>query len=99
VASASTTASDNEYCCTAVRSVHVHVTLKAGQKYFLEVTCKSDDCEGGWDMEDSEFSGDVQDYFRYKLHRWAYHSYSFTLSSPWHLTTPEYPGQPAAIIK
>ncbi|HEX4079863.1 MAG TPA: hypothetical protein VHX61_13430 [Rhizomicrobium sp.] len=96
LAGASTTASNTEYCCTAVRSVHVHVTLKAGQKYFLEVTCKSDDCEGGWDMEDTDFSGDVQDYVRYTAHfTTAVHE---TVSSPWHLST-EYPEQPAALIK
>lgn len=93
-----TTASDTKYCCTAVRSVKVNITLNAGKKYFLEVTCEYvQDCSGGWDMEDTDFSGTAQDYFRYKLVQHSCVS-NHTSSSPWHLSTT-YPGQPAAIIK
>jgi hypothetical protein len=98
LAGASTTASDTEYCCTAVRSVHVHITLEAGKKYFLEVTCRSDKCEGGWDLEDTDFSGDAQDFVRYTAH-FTTAGFHETFSSPWHVTTAEYPAQPAAIIK
>lgn len=93
-----TTASDTKDCCTAVRSVNVNITLSAGQKYFLEVSCAYvDDCSGGWDMEDTDFSGTAQDYFRYKLVQYSC-THTQVASSPWHLST-YYPAEPAAIIK
>jgi hypothetical protein len=100
LAGGSTTASDTNYCCTAVRSVDVNITLKAGQNYFLEVTCKTDNCKGGWDMEDTDLSGKAQDYFRYISRRWCGNnrSHHATSSSPWHLST-QYPEQGAAIVK
>jgi hypothetical protein len=105
LAGGSTTASDTDYCCTGVRSVDVDVTLKRGQKYFLEVGCppQTGGCNGGWAMEDTDFSGDVQDYFRYKQRGTYIDTYSHVtrtsfFSSPWHLST-EYPEQPAAIVK
>ena len=103
LAGGSATTSDTEYCCTAVRSVDVDVTLKRGQEYFLEVTCgQTTDCVGGWDLEDTDFSGSAQDYFRYKMHVTSYYSSKVTntwsSSSPWHLSTM-YPEQPAAIVK
>jgi hypothetical protein len=68
LAGGSTTASDTEHCCTAVRSIDVDIKLKAGQKYFLEVTCPTSEteCSGGWNTEDTDFSGDAQDYFHHK---------------------------------
>jgi len=100
LAGGSTTASDTKYCCTAVRSVSVNITLKAGKKYFLEVSCAYvEDCSGGWDMEDTDLSGTAQDYFRYKLVQYSYCGGGTHISSsPWHLST-EYPEQPAAVIK
>jgi hypothetical protein len=99
-----TPTNDIEYCCKAVRSVDVDITLRRGQKYFLEVNCTCRYCYGGWDMEDTDFSGNAQDYFRYRQlwkHYGGSHSWtisSWTVSSPWHLST-EYPEQPAAIAK
>ena len=103
LAGGSTTASNTGICCTAVRAVKVDVTLKAGQKYFVEVTCPTSEkyCAGVWDMADTNFSGDTQDYYRFRTH--VSHFFqgkttTFSVSSPWHLST-QYPDQPAAIVK
>ena len=92
LAGASTTASDTQYCCTGLRTVHVDIKLKAGQQYFVEVACGQNTgaCYGGWDMESRDWSGDQTDYWHFKEHG----SYNFgtgthtsSFSSPWHLST------------
>ena len=101
LAGGSTTASDTDLCCTAVRAVKVDITLQAGQKYFVEVKCANENCEGGWYTEDTDLSGKTQDYFRF-VDRWhcvtGGHTRSTIVSSPWHLSS-YYPEQAAAIVK
>jgi hypothetical protein len=87
---ASTTASDTTYCCTGLRTVKVDpIKLKAGEKYFVEVTGgkNSTNSDGAWDMESLDWSGDQVDCYQFKEHV-TYNSgsgtYSSNFSSPWH---------------
>jgi hypothetical protein len=100
---ASTTASDTTYCCTGLRTVKVApIKLKAGQKYFVEVTGgkSSTDSNGVWEMESLDWSGDMVDYYHFKEHV-TYNSgsgtYSSNFSSPWHQST-YIPSNPAAKV-
>ena len=104
LAGGTTTASYTNLCCTSARSIDVNITLTAGQKYFVEVSCaptRQSNCYGLWLMEDTDFSGDSQDYFHWEeIESWTSGGtrFTYTISSPWHLST-EHPVEAAAIVK
>jgi len=86
-----TGASDNEYCCTNARTTGNLGNIKAGS-YFVELSCPAGStyCEGGWDMEDTDFSGATVDYWHVvEKYSTVYYStvYKTTISSPWHAST------------
>jgi hypothetical protein len=97
LAGASTTASDTEYCCTSARTVDIDIRLKKGDKYFLEVMCPVS-CYGGWQIEDTDFSGDAFAYYQFR-ERYKDGTYHYTASSPWTVPSTIGPNEPAGIIK
>jgi hypothetical protein len=90
-------------CKSAVCWVDVDIVLKRGQKYFFEVRCGTNagGCAGGWNMENTDFSGAEEDWFHY-AQTFTYVSpstvFSSRQSSPWHQTV-EYPAEGAFVIK
>jgi hypothetical protein len=89
--SKSTSDSDTSLCCTAARTVKMTTPLTAGTPYFLGVVCASNPCDGGWNMENTDFSGASVDYFHfnesgsYSFSGSGVHTFHF--SSPWHAST------------
>ena len=99
----STTFSDTALCCTSTRSVKFSKkkTIPAGS--FAAVACANSPCYGGWNMEDTDFSGATVDYF-HVIEKETYNTYysggtqHFTYSSPWHASS-YYPTAGAVIVK
>jgi len=90
-------------CPSAVCWVDVDIFLKRGKKYFFEVRCGTGTggCDGGWNMEDIDFSGAEADWFHYEQTFTFVSSstrYTSRQSSPWHETS-EYPAEGAFVIK
>lgn len=101
---ASTTESDTPLCCTSLRTVKFKPagTLAAGS-YFATVVCVNKPCNGGWAMEDTDFSGGTVDYYHFvEQETYRFPSYTKTVtyhySSPWHAST-YYPTAGAVEIK
>jgi len=100
---ASTTFSDTSFCCTGVRTVK----FTAGEKtlpdgdYFVVVECASNPCQGGWDIEDADYTGNMVDYWFYRFKE-VYTSGCgtghYTYSTPWHESTT-LPATGAVVIK
>ncbi|HEX4078270.1 MAG TPA: hypothetical protein VHX61_05275 [Rhizomicrobium sp.] len=89
-----TGASDNEYCCTNSRTATLsgQSSFSGKKTYFVELSCATgqSDCDGGWDMEDVDFTGATVDYFHSKYHYSTVIGssvYNSSGSSPWHEST------------
>jgi hypothetical protein len=106
-----TTLSETSLCCHSVRTVKFHraPVLTSGKEYFAAVECVNRPCEGGWAMEDTDFSGAVVDYWHVheketygdctgSCSQCVGSSCVASYSSPWHEST-KYPTAGAAIIK
>jgi len=80
--------SDTSLCCTAIRTVAIAAPVTAGTTYFLGVVGASTPSNGGWNMEDTDFSGAAVDYYHFKQHiTYTYGTASHgtsNYSSPWH---------------
>jgi hypothetical protein len=86
-----TGASDNEYCCTNARSATLSKGVAAGN-VFVGLECGAAPCYAGWDMEDTDFSGDASsiDYFHYtEAETYSYGTgvHSTKFSEPWFEST------------
>lgn len=82
--------SDTSLCCTALRSVALKANLVAGTTYFAGVVGKCCNSDGGWNMENIDFSGAAQDYFHYKEHatyNYGSGTHTTNYSSPWHASS------------
>lgn len=98
----STTESDQSLCCTSVRTVKFTTggTLPAGN-YFATVVCANSPCNGGWAMEDTDFSGATVDYYHFNdksTYNFGTGTHTNHFSSPWHKST-YYPTAGAVVIK
>jgi hypothetical protein len=86
--------------------VTVNIFLDAGQKYFFAVRCgeNKSSCEGGWNLENTNFTGGAVDYWHYKIRETdgctgsGCSSPTYSYSSPWHEST-EIPATGAFVIK
>jgi hypothetical protein len=85
---------DTSDCCTgAVTAKFKNAPkLTKGTTYFAAVACASAPCDGGWNMENTDFSGAAgPDYWHIKLYEtynFHYgHTYTYSDSSPWHAST------------
>lgn len=99
----STTWSDTSLCCGSARTVKFSNApkLKKGKQYFVAVECANAPCEGGWNMEDTDFSGAAVDYFRVKIHEtfnFGSGTKTYSYSSPTH-SGISVPADGAVIIK
>jgi hypothetical protein len=93
--------SDTGLCCTASRTVAIKANLTAGTQYFLGVVGASNPSYGGWDMENTDFSGASVDYYHFTdsgTYSYGTGSHTFNYSSPWHAST-YYPTTGAAVLK
>jgi hypothetical protein len=65
----STTWSDTSLCCTAARTVKFSDApkLEKGKQYFVAVECANAPCDGGWNVENTDFSEDAIDYFQVRI--------------------------------
>jgi hypothetical protein len=99
----SATFSNTSLCCTAARTVkfvHGAKSLPDGN-YFAAVECASTSCEGGWAIEDTDYSGAAADYwfYRYKeVYAEGGSTFTYTYSTPWH-ESAAIPAVGAVIIK
>lgn len=100
---ASTTMSDNALCCTSARQVNFPHKVVLSGNYFASVACTNSPCDGGWAMEDTDFTGGTVDYYHDKVNE-TYNTYysggtqHYSFSSPWHAST-YYPTAGAVIVK
>jgi hypothetical protein len=99
---ASTTMSDSGLCCQSARKVAFPgtPTLPSGN-YFAAVQCANSPCDGGWAMEDTDFSGATVDYYHYnetETYNFGTNTHTYHFSSPWHAST-YYPTAGAVIVK
>ena len=97
-----TTESDSPLCCQSLRTVKFKggATLPAGS-YFATVVCANSPCDGGWAMEDTDFSGATVDYYHFnetETYNFGTGTHTSHFSSPWHAST-YYPTAGAALIK
>jgi len=88
------TASDTSVCCTSSRTVAIKANLVAGTQYFIGVvgTLDGGNADGGWMMENTDFSGASVDYYHFRESFSYYNSqhhtcHKSTYSSPWHAST------------
>jgi hypothetical protein len=85
---------DTSDCCTAATTANFTGApkLTKGATYFAAVACANAPCEGGWNMENTNFSGSAgPDYWHikiYETYNFHYgHTYTYSDSSPWHAST------------
>jgi len=90
--------SDTSLCCTSARTVKISAPITAGTKYWLGVVGASSPSNGGWNFEDTDYSGAAVDYFHFKEHYTLTYGTTGSYSSPWHAST-YYPATGAAILK
>ena len=86
------TDSDTYVCCTASRTVRIEANLVGGTQYFIGVAAAGSNADGGWMMEDTDFSGAAADYYHFRESVSYYSSqnhtcHKSTFSSPWHVST------------
>ena len=102
-ATSSTTMSDSALCCQSARTVKFTSgakTLNNGT-YFATVVCANSPCDGGWAMEDTDFTGATVDYYHYnetETYNFGTGTHSYHFSSPWHASS-YYPTAGAIVVK
>jgi hypothetical protein len=79
--------SDTSLCCTAIRTVAIHAPVVAGTTYFLGVVGASSPSNGGWNFENTDFSGASVDYYHFYEHYTITNGTTGSFSSPWHAST------------
>jgi len=85
---------DTSLCCTSATTANFSHAPKLGKgtTYFVSVQCASSPCDGGWNMENIDFSGASIDYWHIKVYEtYRYTGYTttetYSYSSPWHEST------------
>jgi len=99
----STSLADTALCCTTATTLKLThaTTLASGTGYFASVQCANEPCNGGWAMEDTDFTGATVDYFHYnytETYNFGSGTHTYAGSSPWHAST-YYPTAGAVIVK
>lgn len=100
----STSLADTGLCCstaTTLKFVGGKAKLTSGTQYFASLQCANSPCNGGWAMEDTDFTGATVDYFHYsysETYNFGSGTHTYAGSSPWHAST-YYPTAGAVIVK